>query len=166
MKPTYSDILTLTELYSGKRLCLKCNKLHSMESFRPNTKEHICIKHYRERRLRIALGTPEKRAFNSITNRARTDMRAFGQPKLFLQRKALLKMLRKDQIQNFSQVCVIPRRPDEVLTLENMVIVDASQRRYIMDGWKQTKDKNQYQRDLALVLYNVCYKFQKIKSVS
>ena len=76
----------------------------------------------------------------------------FGHKKMVLPRKELMKMLTERQIENFSEYCVIPRRPSEILTIENAVVVGTHQRRYVVGRWRRTRDFGQYERDLELLL--------------
>ena len=151
-KPKYHDVLLLTELQSGLRLCLHCNKLLTLDKFKPHRRDYICIDHQRAKGRHQVLGTAEKRAFNSFRCRARFDMLMFGHKKMQLSRQDLLKIITPQQLENFSQYCVIPRKPDEVLTVDNAVIVGSYQRRYIIGRWKHEHDANQYEQDLAFVL--------------
>ena len=151
-KPKYHDLLSITENYVGLRLCLSCNKMLPIDKFKPNRYEHTCIEHLRARKCHSVLGTADKKAFNSLRCRARSDMIMFGHKQMKLSRQELMKIITKQQLQNYSKYCVIPRRPDEILTVDNIVIVESSQRRYVVGRWKRTEDANQYVRDLALIL--------------
>ena len=150
--PTYHEILAHTEKLSGKRLCLRCDQLLPLDKFSQKKREFTCIIHQRARKLKIATATQEKRAFNSLRSRARFDMVMFGHKKMVLPRKELMKMLTERQIENFSEYCVIPRRPSEILTIENAVVVGTHQRRYVVGRWRRTRDFGQYERDLELLL--------------
>ena len=151
-KPRYHDILLLTEQESGLRFCLTCSKLLPLDKFNPNKRKFTCNKHERAYKCSIALGTQDKRTFNSMRCRARSDMLMFGHKKMVLSRLQLMSLLTEHQVQNFSQYCVIPRRPDEILTLDNAVVVGTLQRRYVVGRWKRTRNPDQYECDLALLL--------------
>jgi len=153
-KPGYHDVLLLTEKESGLRLCITCKKLLPLDQFNPKKREYTCIEHMRANKRRLVLGTQDKRAFNSLRCRARSDMLLFGHDKMKLSRKELMSMLTENQMQNFSQYCVIPRKPEEILTIDNAVVVGTHQRRYVVGRWKRAKDVAQYEQDLKLLLSN------------
>jgi len=146
-----TNIILLTEQQSGMRLCMECKKLLPLDKFRQDKRKYTCIEHLRAEKRRQILGTLEKRAFNSIRCRARLDMLLFGHTKMALSRKQVSAMLTHEQMQNYSQFAVIPRRSDEMLTIENAVLVHDWQRRYVLDRYKKARDAPQYESDLAFI---------------
>ena len=150
-KTTKKSIMLLTEQQSGMRFCKACNKLLTLDKFKPEKRKYTCIEHLRAYKRKMVLGTQEKRAFNSIRCRARMDMITFGHTKMMLSRKQVATLITEHQMQNFTEFAVLPRKPDQMLTIDNAVLVLSYQRNYVLTKYKQSKDPLQYERDLAFI---------------
>ncbi len=141
-----------TELETGMRMCIKCEKLLPLDQFRTSRRNYLCISHSREACLHYAMGTHEKRAYNSIRCRAHTDMIMFNQEKMFLPRTLVVAMLTKEQMDNYKGHCIIPKRPDKPISKDNAVAVTSVQRRSVVNAWKTSRDADQYESDLNQIL--------------
>ena len=150
-KPRISAAIR-TELETGMRMCVKCEKLLPLDQFRTSRRYYLCILHCREMGLHYLMGTHEKRAYNSIRLRARVDMVIFEQEKMFLPRTLVVSMLTKEQMENYKAYCIIPKRPDNPISKDNSVAVTSTQRRHIMNKWKILRDPEQYECDLSDIL--------------
>lgn len=160
--PDCTNIMALTEQHSGLRLCKKCNKLLPLDHFNPDKRRFMCKMHLRALRLRMVLGTQEKRAFNSLRCRARQDQILLGHSKIKISRMQVRDLMTKEQIADFQKFCIIPRRPEEILSEDNVIVVTYFQRQYIMGKWKLDKDIEQYKRDLDYILAAPDYNASKI----
>jgi hypothetical protein len=147
-----TNVAIRTEQETGKRFCIKCDKLLPLEQFKTNKRKYLCITHLRAMKKHYALGTHEKRAFNSLRCRARTDMLMFGMSRMVMGQKQVKTMLTPEQMTNFSKYCLIPKRPDQPLTEGNSIIVTSVQRTYVVGNWRSTRDADQYERDLHYIL--------------
>jgi hypothetical protein len=141
-----------TEQETGRRLCVQCDKMLSLDQFETKKRRFLCIEHFRAMKLHNTLGTHEKRAFNSIRCRARADMLLFGMDHMVLPMTLVLAMLTEDQLAEFSKFCIIPCRPDRPLSKENSIVVTSIQRIYVVSKWRSARDPDQYERDLNHML--------------
>jgi hypothetical protein len=141
-----------TEQETGLRLCVKCDKMLTLDHFRGKRRRHLCISHFNEIHLRDTMGTHEKRAYNSIRCKARADMIMFNQEKVFLPRTLVVKMLTEEQLENYTAYCIIPKHPDQPISKDNSIAVTSTQRKYVVAKWKTSRDPDQYERALNDVL--------------
>jgi len=114
-----------------------------------NTHSTESIQHWHKKRV---LGIEERIAFNSLRCRARSDMLLLGHTTSSLSYTQLLCILKREHIENFSNYCIIPKCPDKNLTIDNAIVVDSLQRRYVLGKWRNERDPKQYQRDLEFIL--------------
>jgi hypothetical protein len=136
----------------GKRWCMKCDKLIPLDLFRPNKRQYMCISHLREISIQNTLGTQEKRAFNSLRCKARSDMLLFHQEQMFMPQTLVNSMLTAEQTANFSAYSIIPKRPDQPLSEDNSIIVTSAQRIYVIAKWRTSRDPDQYECALNYIL--------------
>lgn len=141
-----------TEQETGMRFCIQCDELLPLDKFRTQKREYMCISHYRKMRVQFTLGTQEKRAFNSLRCKARSDMLLFNQERMFMPRTLVKSMLTAEQTTNFSAYSIIPKRPDQPLSEDNSIIVTSAQRIYVVAKWRTSRDSDQYERDLNYIL--------------
>jgi hypothetical protein len=141
-----------TENETGMRLCTRCDKLLPLDQFRARKRQYVCIPHLRLIQIHETLGTPEKRAFNSLRCRARSDMLLFHQDRMFMPRTLVTELLTAEQMANFSTYSIIPKRPDQPLSKDNSIVVTSSQRIFIVAKWRSTRDPDQYERELNHIL--------------
>jgi len=146
------NVAMRTEQETGLRFCITCNKLVPLDQFRPDKRMYKCIPHHRAARLKVILGSHEKRAFNSLRCRARQDMILFGHDHMIMGYRTVMAMLTPEQLADFSNYCLIPKRPDQPLTKDNSIVVTSVQRMYIVGNWKKSRDSDQYERDLQHML--------------
>ena len=141
-----------TEEFTGVRFCTTCEKVLPLSEFGTDKRRYMCIKHYRELRKHYTMGSQEKRAFNSLRSRAYQDMVALGQKRLIMSRKQIIDKLTDEQLADYSNHALIPKRPDLSLTEINAIIVTSAQRSYIMSNWRKSRDPEQYFQDLIFIM--------------
>jgi hypothetical protein len=146
------SVAVRTEQETGLRFCIACNKLVPLDQFRTDKRKYTCIPHLRAARKKEVLGSHEKRAFNSLRCRARQDMLLFGHDHMIMGYKQAMALLTPEQLADFSNFCLIPKRPDQPLAKDNSIIVTSVQRMYIVGNWKRSRDPEQYARDLQYIL--------------
>ncbi len=146
------NVAMRTEQETGLRFCIVCNKLVPLDQFRTDKRKYTCIPHLREARRDAILGSHEKRAFNSLRCRARQDMILFGHDHMIMGYKKVMAMITKEQLADFSNHCLIPKRPDLQLTQDNSTIVTSVQRMYVVGSWKRSRDPDQCARDLQYMI--------------
>lgn len=151
-KKTTINVMALTEQHSGMRLCKACNKLLPLSEFHPTKRKFTCLTHLRAAKRKEILGTHEKRAFNSLRCRARQDMLMFGRKRMSVSRKQVEALLTDEQLSHFDQYSLIPRDPEDILSVDNIVVVSKFQRHYVIGRWRATRDPAQYKRDLDFIL--------------
>jgi hypothetical protein len=151
-KPQAANVAELTEKETGLRFCIACNKLVPLDQFRTDKRKYTCIPHYRAAGRKAVLGSHEKRAFNSLRCRARQDMLLLGHKRLIINHIQVTAMLTSDQMANFSNYCLIPKRPDHPLSVDNSIIVASEQRKYVIGNWKRSRDTEKYVQDLHFIL--------------
>jgi hypothetical protein len=142
-----------TEHITGVRYCSSCDKFLPLDQFRQTGKRlYMCLPHVRERALIDTMGTLPRHAYNNLRCKARPDMFEFGHSKMNLRRKDVIDMLTDEQITNFREYCLIPKRPDMPLSVSNAIIVTSPQRMYLIGRWRKTKDAHKYMHDLRHIL--------------
>lgn len=134
------------------RLCKQCNKMLPLNLFRKNDTRKMCHTHVKEAHRKHVLGTIDKRAFNSLRCRSRTDLSLFDQKVLKISRKDVVALLTNTQLEKFSHYCIVPRDPTEPLALGNAAVITSVQRRWLMCNWKFKRNAQQYAHDLAQLL--------------
>jgi hypothetical protein len=133
-----------------QRFCRECNKMMPIEKFAPHRPGKQCIDHFREMRRRVVLGTPLKRMFNSLRCRCYQDMRLFNQKTMAITLERVRELLTPQQMESYSNYCIIPNDPSLPLSHDNSTAVTSYQRRYIVGCWK--KDPAAYGGALQLML--------------
>jgi hypothetical protein len=135
------------------RFCRMCDKLMPIASFAIGKRRYLCIDHHRALKREDVLGTPEKRAFNSLRCRARRDMVMFGHPRMEMGMKQLLSMLSAEQIAEYTKYSLVPIVPSKPLTKDNAVIITGSQRKFVFGNWKSSsQDDTKYKSALEFIL--------------
>ena len=154
------NILKLYEARFSARYCSGCKTMVSLERFpRP---EKYAPRHFICRLHRAIPGRPVKykdldsqlrrKAAISIRTRARDDRAVFGQALMDLSLEEMQDMLTQDHVDKYTDFAIVPARPTEMLSKQNVVIVSFSQRRYLTAMWKALKDPEAYERDMATLL--------------
>jgi hypothetical protein len=144
-----------TEQETGLRFCNRCDKMLPLDRFQTNRRKYVCSVHLKEIHVHETLGTQEKRAFNCLRCRARSDMLLFKQERMFMPKTLVLTMLTAEQIANFPDYCIVPKRPDQPLSKDNSIIVTLTQRKYVIKKWKSARDADKYEHELNHILNKV-----------
>jgi hypothetical protein len=76
----------------------------------------------------------------------------FNHDRMFLPKTLVTAILSKEQVANFSNYCIIPKRPDKPLSEDNCIVVTSIQRIYVVAKWKSSRDPDQYENDLRHIL--------------
>jgi hypothetical protein len=140
-----SIAITRTEEATGTRFCVTCNALVPLEEFSSNVRRFRCIQHHKAERRRIVTATAEKRAVNSLRSKSHIDMKTlFDLSYMKMGVKEIHALLSPDQLECFSKFCIIPRRPNEHLSLDNAIAVTSEQRKSIVRVWKSKHDVKAY----------------------
>ncbi len=141
------------EQATGERFCSKCDHFLPLDQFRKTGKRlFMCLPHLRERARIETMGTLPKHAFNNLRCKARPDMFEFGHTKMEIKRKEVIEMLTEEQITNFRDYCLMPRRPDRPLSMFNSILLTSPQRMYLIGRWRKTRDAIKYMYDLNHIL--------------
>ena len=142
-----------TEHITGVRYCSSCDKFLPLDQFRVNGRRlYMCIPHMRERARIEVMGTLPKHAYNNLRCKARPDMLEFGHTKMNIRRQEVIDMLTEEQITNFREYCLMPKRPDVPLSLSNSIVLTSPQRKYLIGRWRKTRDATKYMYDLNHIL--------------
>lgn len=151
-KKSRMNAATRMEQKTGMRLCIQCDKLLPLDRFKHRPRLYTCITHLKETRNHENQSSQEKKAFNSIRCRAYADMVLFNHDRMFLPKTLVTAILSKEQVANFSNYCIIPKRPDKPLSEDNCIVVTSIQRIYVVAKWKSSRDPDQYENDLRHIL--------------
>ena len=147
------DVNNRTEQETGMRFCITCNKMLPIAAFSTEKRRFKCIEHYRESRRITVLGTPERRAINSIRSRMRQDMVLFGHTAIKIGVKHIRAMMTQAQMADYSNYCIIPKTPELPLSEDNIIVATTAQRRFVVSMWKAgAKSPAVYRSSLAFVL--------------
>ena len=136
------------------RLCKRCNAMVSNDLFKPGSKRKLCYAHLKEEHRHHVLGTLDRRAFNSIRSRSFKDLTLFKQTFLKISRKELLTLLTPKQLANYRNWCIVPKDPNQPISIHNVAVISSRQRRYLICNWKFKRDPDQYTRDLSQLAAN------------
>ena len=79
-------------------------------------------------------------------------MLEFGHTKMNIRRQEVIDMLTEEQITNFREYCLMPKRPDIPLSLSNSIVLTSPQRKYLIGRWRKTRDATKYMYDLNHIL--------------
>ena len=141
------------EHITGNRYCSSCDKFLPLDQFRHNGRRlYMCLPHLRQQAHEENMGTPPKHAHNNLRCKARPDMFEFGHTKMNMGRNEVIAMLTEEQIANFREYCLMPRRPDQPLSQTNSIILTSPQRMYLIGRWRKTRDTLKYMHDLNHIL--------------
>ena len=78
--------------------------------------------------------------------------RLFGlDQKVNLSSKQILGMLTADQMASYDKFSLMPKNPEEPITIENCQLVTTIQRAYVMANWKQSRDATKYASALQFI---------------
>lgn len=147
------DINDRTEQEVGMRFCITCDKMMPLEAFSTEKRRFKCIAHYRESRRITVLGTPERRAINSIRSRVRQDMVLFGHTSIKVGVKHIRALMTQAQMADYSKYCIIPKTPELPISGDNIIVATNAQRRFVVSMWKAaSKNPEAYRTSLAHVL--------------
>ncbi len=147
------SLLQRTEVETGMRFCRGCNGLVPLDQFPAERHRHTCTYHTSERRRKEVLGTPEKRAFNSIRCRARKDMIVFGHQRMFMGIKQVMSLMSAEQLADYKNFALVPIVPSQPISKCNVAVIGEAKRKALMANWKATnQDDAQYGRSLGLVI--------------
>jgi hypothetical protein len=142
-----------TEHLTGVRSCSSCDKFLPLDQFWVNDRRlYMCIPHMRERARIEVMGRLPKHAYNNLRCKARPDMIEFGHTKMNIRRQEVIDMLTEEQITNFREYCLMPKRPDIPLSLANSIVLTSQQRKYLIGRWRKTRDTVKYMYDLNHIL--------------
>ena len=147
------DVNNRTEKETGMRFCITCNKMLPIAAFSTEKRRFKCIEHYRESRRITVLGTPERRAINSLRSRMRQDMVLFGHTSIKIGVKHIRALMTQAQMADYSNYCIIPKTPELPLSEDNIIVATNAQRRFVVSMWKMaSKNPEAYRNSLAHVL--------------
>ena len=133
------------------RVCIHCGVPVPVERFTGGPRTRVCVKHAKAARINYAVGNPRRRAFNCLRLRARHDRFAFGHDFIRLSREEALALLTEARIPEFSRWSLMPRDPERVLEVGNMVLVTNYQRHYLMSQWRTMRSPAAYKEHLAFL---------------
>ena len=141
-----------TEQITGVRFCTTCDKVLPLSEFGTDKRRYMCTKHYRELRKHYTSGDHNKLAFNSLRCRAYQDMAVFDHKRMSMSRKQILAKLTDEQLADYSNHALIPKRPQNPLAETNCMVVTSAQRAYLVSNWKKSRDPELYLQDLISLL--------------
>ena len=139
-----SEIMRKLEAVTGTRFCKRCNQLLPLEQFDARRKRFLCETHRKEAQRFYEFGTIERRALSTLCTKTQGDRRIFGQEKVTIRKKDVIKMLNPDQVTNYSDWALVPRNPDMQTSKENVELVTIYQRRCLVKAWKKHRDAARY----------------------
>jgi hypothetical protein len=62
------SIVDKTEKEIGSRFCNTCNKMVPLALFMPGKRRYQCAEHFRGIRRKLAVGTADRRLYNTLTS--------------------------------------------------------------------------------------------------
>ncbi len=152
---SHYDMLLHVEQETGLRFCRTCDKMLPLERFAIGKREYVCMEHSRAMHLDAVLGTPEKRAFNTLRCRARKDMFMFGHLHMKIGINQVVSMLSAAQIADYTNYALVPIVPSKPLAKDNAVIITKAKWQFVVGNWKastRNQDDAKYKRDLDFII--------------
>ena len=157
-----TNILKLYEAKFKARYCTGCRAMVPTENFQHHP-EKFTIRHFVcKLHRRVSPGRPVKydtaeaqlrhKAALSIRARAREDRLVFGHALIDLSLEETQALLTQPQVDKYLDYALVPARPTELLSTTNAVVVSFAQRKYLIGLWKASKDPEEYERDMAILL--------------
>ena len=132
--------------------CKKCDDFLPLDKFKQRKDTKLCYTHLKERDRLNKRRNQAIRALNSYRTKAYADMLTFGMKRININGRDILTILSQDQISNFTNWSMVPRRPDQEITQGNVVMITSAQRRYLVATWKLTKNADEYENNLKNLL--------------
>ena len=132
--------------------CKQCDDFLPPDIFRHPKEHKLCYKHQKEYERFKMRKNQTIRALNSYSTKAYMDMLTFGMKRINIKGSDMLTLLNPDQIANFTNWSMVPRRPDKEITNDNVAIITSAQRRYLVATWKLTKNSDEYESNLYNLL--------------
>jgi len=83
-------------------------------------------------------------ALYKIWHRSYLDMKELGQKKLCLTQKDILSLFRAKNKEPKAEFDVVPRNPTKQLSLENALLINKTQKRYLLALWRLTRNEEDY----------------------
>ncbi len=165
-------ILGIFERGTNRRYCIECKAMLPIDNFAPgreqNIQRFICREHpveckqIKQRAKDQCVvepgfeseGRPQKatRAVVSLRKRAKGDLKTFEQAVLRLSVRQIERLLRPEHFDDHARFALLPRRPNEPVSPDNVVVVTVPQRRYLTGLWRLKHDPILYERDLGMLL--------------
>ena len=152
-KQTMTTALRMDRKDDNLFYCKRCNEFLPSDKFYLKRQEYLCHKHLKERNRLSKLGTHRQRALNSLRNKAYQDLNVFGFKENHIHYKEIMQLLTPEQERSFTYWCIVPKRPDKAMTLDNAILIPSSQRRYLITQWKLTRDPDEYERILNTLMH-------------
>ena len=116
------DIVMETEHATCLRYCAGCKTLIPPDSFKSEKKRFKCHECHRASR-RAYTSSQVQRAYNGFICKARSDRELFGHASIALSAQDLFELLTADQVKDFAEWAVVPRRPDLLLAKGNATVI-------------------------------------------
>jgi hypothetical protein len=83
-------------------------------------------------------------ALYKIWHRSYLDMKELGQKKLCLTQKDILSLFHAKNKEPKAEFYVVPRNPSKQLSLENALLINKTQKRYLLALWRLTRNEEDY----------------------
>lgn len=83
-------------------------------------------------------------ALYKIWHRSYLDMKELGQKKLCLTQKDILSLFHAKNKEPKAEFYVVPRNPTKQLSLENALLINKTQKRYLLALWRLTRNEEDY----------------------
>ncbi len=160
LTPNPEKILKLYEATTGTRYCTICQNMMPLGDFprakKCNPRHFRCKIHLAPRGRPVKYKDPEARlrqnAALSMKARARDDRIIFGHSIVDLTMEETQELLTEEHVNNFADYAIIPLRPTEILSKQNVAVVSFDHRKYLTAMWRVNRDPVAYQRDMATLL--------------
>jgi hypothetical protein len=83
-------------------------------------------------------------ALYKIWHRSYLDMKELGQKKLCLTQKDILSLFHAKNKEPKAEFYVVPRIPSKQVSLENALLINKTQKRYLLALWRLTRNEEDY----------------------
>ena len=138
---------------NGKRFCRTCNDFIPVEKFnKTGSRRFYC--QYHVRTLFRKRG-PLQLASINLRKRLRRDIKQlFGQKAIKLSQNQILALLEQNNktLEDYHEVCLLPRVPAEPVTSANVFLATKEQHQFLLALYKMTGETSVYQRSIKTMV--------------
>ena len=126
----------------NRRFCRACQASLPVEAFPPGKRRYLCRRHNWLRNKKPSMdrarADPRKKLLRALWRRSWSDAKlAFGHPRIALKMGEIAQAFEKHEWPQESAIALVPANPTQLLSLNNLVVVESNARRQLLRAYRQ-----------------------------